>query len=111
MDVFELLKHYEQDSLSEKEQELFAYFAYNYGIENDENNHPVFYIRMFSKVTRMQILSFSISYKGAISYSCNICREKQPCYHFNISLHGYIRNTPSDTEVHAEHQLTADRST
>ena len=22
-----------------------------------------------------------------------------------ISLHGYIRNTPSDTEVHAEHQL------
>ena len=29
----------------------------------------------------------------------------------NISLHGYIRNTPSDTEVHAEHQLRADRST
>ena len=28
-----------------------------------------------------------------------------------ISLHGYIRNTPSDTEVHAEHQLTADRIT
>ena len=26
-----------------------------------------------------------------------------------ISLHGYIRNTPSDTEVHAE-QLRADRS-
>ena len=26
-----------------------------------------------------------------------------------ISLHGYIRNTPSDTEVHAEHQLRADR--
>ena len=23
-----------------------------------------------------------------------------------ISLHGYIRNTPSDTEVHAEHQLS-----
>ena len=22
-----------------------------------------------------------------------------------ISLHGYIRNTPSDTEVQAEHQL------
>ena len=22
-----------------------------------------------------------------------------------ISVHGYIRNTPSDTEVHAEHQL------
>ena len=28
-----------------------------------------------------------------------------------ISLHGYIRNTPLDTEVHAEHQLRADRST
>ena len=27
-----------------------------------------------------------------------------------ISLHRYIRNTPSDTEVHAEHQLTVDRS-
>ena len=28
-----------------------------------------------------------------------------------ISLHGYIRNTPSDTEVHAEHQLREGRST
>ena len=28
-----------------------------------------------------------------------------------ISLHGYIRNTPSDTEVQAEHQLRVDRST
>ena len=28
-----------------------------------------------------------------------------------ISLHGYIRNTPSDTEVHAEHQLSANRRT
>ena len=28
-----------------------------------------------------------------------------------ISLHGYIRNTPSNTEVHAEHQLRADRIT
>ena len=28
-----------------------------------------------------------------------------------ISLHRYIRNTPSDTEVHAEHQLRVDRST
>ena len=27
------------------------------------------------------------------------------------SLHGYIKNTPSDTEVYAEHQLRADRST
>ena len=29
----------------------------------------------------------------------------------SLSLHRYIRNTPSDTEVHAEHQLRADRST
>ena len=28
-----------------------------------------------------------------------------------FSFHGYIRNTPSDTEVHAEHQLRADRNT
>ena len=28
-----------------------------------------------------------------------------------ISVHGYIRNTPSDTEEHAEHQLRADRRT
>ena len=29
----------------------------------------------------------------------------------DISLHGSIRNTPSDTEMHAEHQLRADRNT
>ena len=28
-----------------------------------------------------------------------------------ISLHGCIRNIPSDTEVHAEHHLRVDRST
>ena len=28
-----------------------------------------------------------------------------------ISLHGYIRNIPSDTEVHAEHLLGEGRST
>ena len=28
-----------------------------------------------------------------------------------ISLHGYIRNTPSDTEVNAEYQLRVDRNT
>ena len=28
-----------------------------------------------------------------------------------ISPYGYIRNTSSDTEVHAEHQLRADRIT
>ena len=28
-----------------------------------------------------------------------------------ISLHGYIKNTPSDIDVQAEHQLIEDRST
>ena len=28
-----------------------------------------------------------------------------------ISLYGYIRNTPSDTEVHAEYPLRAEKST
>ena len=28
-----------------------------------------------------------------------------------ISLHGYIRDTPSDTEVQVEHRLRADWST
>ena len=28
-----------------------------------------------------------------------------------LSLHRYIRNTSSDIEVHAEHQLKADRIT
>ena len=27
-----------------------------------------------------------------------------------ISLHGYIRNTPSDTELHAEHQLREEKN-
>ena len=29
----------------------------------------------------------------------------------HISLHRYIRNTPSDTKAHAEHQVRADRNT
>jgi len=28
-----------------------------------------------------------------------------------VHHHGYIRNTPSDPEVYAEHQLRVDRST
>ena len=84
MDVFELLKHYELETLNETDKELFVYFGYSYGIENDENNHPVFYVRLFSKITRIVLLSFTISYKGGISYFCNICREKQPCRHFNV---------------------------
>ena len=84
MDAFELLKHYELDTLTEADKELFVYFGYSYGIDNDENNHPVFSVKLFSKFTRIVLLNFTISYKGAISYFCNICREKQPCRHFNI---------------------------
>ena len=84
MNVFELLKHYELADLKETDNELFDYFGYSYGIENDENNHPVFYVRLFSKFTRIVIINFTISYKGRIDYFCNICREKQPCRHFDI---------------------------
>ena len=84
MDVLELLSHYRLETLEIKEQELFAYFAYAYSIENDENNHPYFHISLFSKVSRINVLDFVITYKGAINYSCQICREKQPCYHFSI---------------------------
>ena len=28
-----------------------------------------------------------------------------------LSLHGYIRNTPLDTDMHAKHQLRVDTST
>ena len=84
MDVLELLNHYRLEKLDEKEQELFTYFAYAYAIENDENNHPYFHISLFSKISRINVLDFIITYKGAINYSCQICREKQPCYHFSI---------------------------
>ena len=84
MDVLELLNHYRLEKLDEKEQELFTYFAYAYAIENDENNHPYFHISLFSKISRINVLDFVITYKGAINYNCQICREKQPCYHFSI---------------------------
>ena len=84
MDVLELLNHYRLETLEEKDYEFFAYFAYSYGIENDENNHPYFYVRAFTKATRVSIIEFTISYKGALNYTCNICRDKQPCYHFSV---------------------------
>ena len=84
MDVLELLNHYRLESLNQKEEELFAYFAYAYSIENDENNHPFFHVSLFSKISRINVLDFVITYKGAIEYTCQICREKQPCYHFSI---------------------------
>ena len=84
MDVLELLNHYRLEKLEPKEEELFAYFAYAYAIENDENNHPYFHISLFTKASRTNVLDFSITYKGAINYNCQICRDKQPCYHFSI---------------------------
>ena len=84
MDVLELLNHYRLESLNQKDEELFAYFAYAYSIENDENNHPYFHISLFSKISKINVLDFVITYKGAIEYTCQICREKQPCYHFSI---------------------------
>ena len=86
MDVLELLNHYRLDKLEEKELELFSYFAYAYSIENDENNHPYFHISLFSKISRINVLDFILTYKGQIQYTCQICREKQPCYHFSILI-------------------------
>ena len=84
MDVLELLNHYRLDNLDESQQDLFAYFGYSYAIENDENNHPYFHISMFTKESRTNVLDFVVTYKGVINYSCQICREKQPCKHFLI---------------------------
>ena len=84
MNILELLIHYRLEQLEEKDHEFFAYFGYSYGIENDENNHPYFYIKVFTKATRVSIIEFTVSYKGALNYICNICRDKQPCYHFSI---------------------------
>ena len=84
MNVIELLEHYRLEKLTPGDLELFAYFAYKYGIDYDENNHPYFYVRLFTKINRIQILEFVLDYKGRLNYSCQICREKEPCRHFSI---------------------------
>ena len=84
MDIIELLNHYRLDKLTPTDLDLFVYFAYKYGVDYDENNHPYFYIRLFTKVNRIDILEFTLNYKGRLSYSCQICREKEPCRHFSI---------------------------
>ena len=84
MDVIELLTHYRLEKLSPTDLELFAYFSYKYGIDYDENNHPFFYVRLFTEVNRIQILEFILDYKGRLNYTCQICREKEPCRHFSI---------------------------
>ena len=84
MNVLELLTHYRLEQLEKKDYEFFSYFSYSYGIDNDENNRPYFYVKAFTKATRVSIIEFTISYKGALNYICNICRDKQPCSHFSI---------------------------
>ena len=102
MDVLELLNHYRLELLEEKDNELFSYFAYAYGIDNDENNHPYFYIRLFTKATRVSIIEFTISYKGAINYTCNICRDKQPCAHFSILVTKILDSEPEQIKAMSE---------
>ena len=102
MDVLELLNHYRLESLNQKEEELFAYFAYAYSIENDENNHPYFHVSLFSKISRINVLDFVITYKGAIEYTCQICREKQPCYHFSILATKLLTNEYEQIKALAE---------
>ena len=84
MNVIELLEHYRLEKLSPSDLELFVYFNYKYGIDYDENNHPFFYVRLFTVVNRIQILEFVLDYKGRLNYTCQICREKEPCRHFSI---------------------------
>lgn len=84
MNVVELLEHYRLEKLTPEDLELFAYFSYKYGIDYDEANHPYFYIQLFTKINRIQILEFVLDYKGRLNYSCQICREKEPCRHFSI---------------------------
>ena len=84
MNVVELLEHYRLEKLTPEDLELFAYFSYKYVIDYDEANHPYFYIQLFTKINRIQILEFVLDYKGRLNYSCQICREKEPCRHFSI---------------------------
>ena len=84
MNVVELLEHYRLEKLTPEDLELFSYFSYKYGIDYDEANHPYFYVRLFTKINRIQILEFVLDYKGRLNYTCQICREKEPCRHFSI---------------------------
>ena len=84
MDILELLSHYRLNELSASDLELFVYFDYQYGIDYDENNHPFFFVKLFTKINRIEIFNFELNYKGRLSYMCQICREKEPCRHFDI---------------------------
>ena len=84
MNVLELLEHYKIDKLSQSDMDLFYYYDYKYGVDYDENNHPIFFINLFTKINRIPIIEFSLDFKGRLHYSCQMCREKEPCRHFSI---------------------------
>ena len=84
MNVLELLEHYKIEKLSQSDMDLFYYYDYKYGVDYDENNHPIFFINLFTKINRIPIIEFSLDFKGRLHYSCQICREKEPCHHFSI---------------------------
>ncbi|NLB48811.1 MAG: hypothetical protein GX813_03110, partial [Erysipelotrichia bacterium] len=84
MNILLFLARHRLEKLSPKDLELFSYFAYRYGIENDAENHPAFFIKLFTVVNRMPIINFKITYNGKVEYGCEICREKKPCRHFDI---------------------------
>lgn len=84
MDILAFLARHQLDQLTPKDLELFSYFVYQYGIENDAENHPFFYLRLLTKINNLLIIELKISYNGKIDYNCEICREKKPCHHFYI---------------------------
>ena len=84
MNVLELLEHYKIEKLSQSDMDLFYYYDYKYGVDYDENNHPIFFVNLFTKINRIPIIEFSLDFKGRLHYSCQICREKEPCRHFSI---------------------------
>ena len=66
MNVLELLNHYRLDTLSQSDLELFSSYDSKYGIDYDEANHPFFYIQLFTKINRIQILEFVLDYLRCI---------------------------------------------
>ena len=70
---------------------------------------PFDFSRILQLVLAFHSLPGPIVFK--ITHALKNKMVEEQVYMEYISLHGYIRNTPSDTEVHSEHQLRADRST
>ena len=92
MNVLELLEHYKIETLSPSDLDLFAYYDYKYGIDYDENNHPYFYLNLFTKINRIPVIEFSLDYKGRLHYLCQMCRGKEPCKHFSILVTRLLNN-------------------